>query len=115
MTCKTSSSSTSAQSGTAKKELTHCGAQISETLSGHWKIVQGNYFKWQKPITIPKDGRNKEPVTENECTALPGLLGALAWPATQMAPHHQTFTSSLTGIRHNQCKDKNLGGNKINY
>jgi hypothetical protein len=59
MTCKTSSSSTSAHSGTAKKELTHCGAQISETLSGHWKIVQGNYFKWQKPITIPRTAETR--------------------------------------------------------
>ena len=37
------------------------------------------------------------PVTENKCTALRGLLGALAWPATQTAPHLQATTILLAG------------------
>ena len=85
-------------SGSEKEELTYCGAQISKTSDGHWKIFQGDYFKRQKPITIPKERQNKDlPVTENERTALRGLLGALAWPVTQTAPHLQATTSLLAG------------------
>ena len=85
-------------SGAEKDELTYCGAQIFKQAEGHWKIHQGDYFKRQKPITIAKDRLNKDiPVTEKERTALRGLLGALAWPFTQTAPHLQSTTSLLAG------------------
>ena len=70
----------------------------SKTSNGHWKTYQGDYFKRQKPITVAKDRQNTDvPVTEKERTALRGLLGALAWPATQTAPHLQATTSLLAG------------------
>ena len=74
--------------GSTKDELTYCSTQICKAPEGHWRIHQGDYFKKQKPITIPKSKENQDtPVTEKERTALRGLLGALQWPATQTSPH----------------------------
>ena len=84
--------------GSTKDELTYCGTQICKAPEGHWRIHQGDYFKKQKPITIPKSKENQDtPVTEKERTALRGLLGALQWPATQTSPHLQSAVSLMAG------------------
>ena len=77
-----------------KKELTYCGARIDKLDNNHWKLHHQHYFSKQKPITIPKERQQQSlPVTDNERTALRGLLGALQWPATQTAPHLQAQVS----------------------
>ena len=83
--------------GSESKSLTYCGAQIEHKDTNHWRIHHEEYFKKQKPITIPKTRQSEQlPVTNNEQTALKGL-GGLQWPATQTAPHLQAQVSLLAG------------------
>ena len=58
------------------------------------------YINNTKPITLQKD-RAKEttsPVTAAEHRQLRGLLGAMAWPSAQAAPHGRCSVSLLQGI-----------------
>ena len=85
-------------SGKEMNELTYCGASITKVDEHHWKIGHETYIKKMKPITIPKDRlQTNLPVTENERTALRGLLGGLQWPSTQTCPWLQSQVSMMAG------------------
>eukprot|EP00435_Cladocopium_sp_Y103_P056576 s2481_g19.t1 len=85
-------------SGAEKDELTYCGAKIVRVAENHWKIHHTEYLNKQKPISIPKERlRQNLPLSENERTALRGLLGALQWPSTQTTPWLQADVSLLAG------------------
>jgi hypothetical protein len=81
-------------------EQEYCGAVLKRLVTGDIVMTLEKYIKGIKPITIEKS-RAKEPtapVTQAERRQLRGLLGAMAWPTNQAAPHGQCSVSLLQGM-----------------
>ena len=55
------------------------------------------YLKKVKPMTLAKHLGPESELSNQEVTALRGLLGALQWPAVQSSPHLQASTSIYSG------------------
>ena len=95
-------------------ELTYDGAKIFRMGKNYWKIHHTEYLSKQKPISFAKERQSQDvPVTENECTALRGLLGGLQWPSTQTAPWLQASVSMMAGSMTTTTTKHLLEANKI--
>ena len=77
--------------------LEYCGANIEKASDGTLRLHHHDYLKKVKPMTLTKHLGPESEMTNQEVTALRGLLGALQWPAVQSSPHLQASTSIYAG------------------
>ena len=79
------------------ENLEYCGANIEKRPDGALRLHHSEYLKKVKPMTIAKHLGPESELSNQEVTALRGLLGALQWPAVQSSPHLQASTSIYSG------------------
>ena len=79
------------------ENLEYCGANIEKKPDGTLRLHHSDYLKKVKPMTIAKHLGPESELSNQEVTALRGLLGALQWPAVQSSPHLQASTSIYSG------------------
>ena len=79
------------------ENLEYCGANIEKRPDGALRLHHSEYLKKVKPMTIAKHLGPESELSNQEITALRGLLGALQWPAVQSSPHLQASTSIYSG------------------
>ena len=69
---------------------TFCGANLTQSLDfSEVTFSLEKYLRQVKPLTVEKNRKAnpEEKATDREVSQLRGLLGAMAWPATQTQPH----------------------------
>ncbi len=79
------------------ENLEYCGANIEKKHDGTLRLHHSDYLKKVKPMTLAKHLGPESELSNQEVTALRGLLGALQWPAVQSSPHLQASTSIYSG------------------
>ena len=93
---------------------TFCGAQMQQSLD--YSQVTFNlekYIKQIKPLTIEKNRKANpnEKATDREVSQFRGLLGGMAWPATQTQPHLSASVSlaqaTVSGARVAELNEAN--------
>eukprot|EP00435_Cladocopium_sp_Y103_P040458 s157_g11.t1 len=78
-------------------KLEYCGATLTKTDTGGWKLDHAEYLHKVKPIPLGRDQGPEDYMTSYQTTQLRGLLGSLQWPSVQSQPHLQASTSLLSG------------------
>ena len=79
------------------ENLEYCGANIEKKPDGTLRLHHAEYLKKVKPMTLARHLGPESELSNQEVTALRGLLGALQWPAVQSSPHLQASTSIYSG------------------